>query len=193
MQILFARHGQTVLNTEGRYQGVTDYPLSANGQQQAQRLAMCAANLPYFQTMAHVSSPLRRACQTMEIIRSSGTFTTPYATSPLLLERSYGDWEMWTKDEILVRAPDDFAKWTANAWDFRIPNGESVANIASRVKSWLASLTSDTFAVSHQSVGWSLLSLVADIQPSKAVSREIPHDSFMLFDSKVRTVALVPH
>lgn len=67
--IIFLRHGESVGNLENRFQGHADFPLTETGQAQANALAMrwqeegCAFDLI-------ISSPLARARETAEIIRT---------------------------------------------------------------------------------------------------------------------------
>ena len=58
MNILLVRHGETAWNREGRYQGRTDIPLSADGEAQVERLAVRLRDLPIH---VAVASPLARA------------------------------------------------------------------------------------------------------------------------------------
>jgi len=67
--IYLLRHGETVLNTQGRYQGQLDSPLTDVGIEQVQQNADMLKNLignP--QQWKVVSSPLGRALQSAEII-----------------------------------------------------------------------------------------------------------------------------
>ncbi len=67
--IIFLRHGESVGNLENRFQGHADFPLTETGRAQANALAMrwqeegCAFDLI-------ISSPLARARETAEIIRT---------------------------------------------------------------------------------------------------------------------------
>lgn len=70
MRLLFVRHAESTGNTDGRWQGHADYPLSDEGRAQADRLGrrLRAEGL----APTHVyTSPLRRAAQTSEILTRS--------------------------------------------------------------------------------------------------------------------------
>lgn len=67
MKILFVRHGQSVDDVEDRYGGVADYDLTEIGRKQAMDIAKKIEGLgEKFEII--LSSPLKRALQTAEII-----------------------------------------------------------------------------------------------------------------------------
>ena len=57
------RHGETIWNAEGRYQGQRDSPLTASGRQQAKVLGWLLAELPLPSPVRAYVSPLGRACE----------------------------------------------------------------------------------------------------------------------------------
>lgn len=65
LKICLVRHGETEWNSEGILQGKTDIPLNDLGIQQAEE---CADYLSQFQWDVVITSPLKRAKQTAEII-----------------------------------------------------------------------------------------------------------------------------
>jgi probable phosphoglycerate mutase len=117
------RHGQTIWNAEGRFQGHTDIPLDDTGMAQAQRAAgMLAALRPD----AIVSSDLTRAVSTAQpLARLTGLVVT---LDKDLRERSGGLWEGLVGEEIRERWPAEHAVWNP-------PEGESREAVASRVAS----------------------------------------------------------
>ncbi len=65
MEIILIRHGQTKANSEGRFQGGIDYPLSYRGEEEAHKAARRLSSWP----IDHVySSPLKRTLKTAEVI-----------------------------------------------------------------------------------------------------------------------------
>ena len=58
MRVLLVRHGETPWNVEGRYQGQTDIPLSALGEEQARKLGMRLADVAITRA---ISSSRRRS------------------------------------------------------------------------------------------------------------------------------------
>ena len=101
------RHGQTVWNAEGRFQGQTDIDLDETGVAQAGRAARLLTAL---RPAAIVSSDLRRAAATAAALASLTGLDVSYDKD--LRERSGGGWEGLTNAEIRERYPADYANWT---------------------------------------------------------------------------------
>ena len=112
--IFLVRHGETVDNARQIMQGQTQGELNARGREQA---AQVARRLAAEHLDAVVSSDLRRAIQTAEIIARPHGLTV--STTPLLRERNWGSFtgrfipdlrgEVWpddieSEDELLMRA-----------------------------------------------------------------------------------------
>lgn len=68
MKILFVRHGQTNLNYPRRMQGISNEELNATGKKQADEIRKILENkkIDFI-----ITSPLKRAVQTAEIINSN--------------------------------------------------------------------------------------------------------------------------
>ena len=98
--LLFARHGQTDWNREGRWQGHADVPLNALGREQARALAARLAGDPL---AALYSSDLRRALETAEIVGRA--LRLDVVSEPGLREIDVGSWSGLTGDEIAARHP----------------------------------------------------------------------------------------
>ncbi|GGM76391.1 phosphoglycerate mutase [Thermopolyspora flexuosa] len=115
------RHGQTRWNVEHRFQGHTDIELDETGVAQAARAASLLASL---KPSLIVSSDLRRAYDTAaHLARLTGLDIN---VDKDLRERSGGDWEGLTSQEIKERWPHEYAIWS-------IPNGEPASAVATRV------------------------------------------------------------
>lgn len=94
---VFLRHGESVGNAESRWQGQSDYALTARGRSQAQALAKrWQSEGVRFDLI--IASPLVRAKETADIIAS--TMGTKVEIDPLLLERHIGEMEGLTADEV---------------------------------------------------------------------------------------------
>jgi probable phosphoglycerate mutase len=101
--LYLVRHGETDWNRERRVQGATDIPLNDTGRAQAREAADLLVRRSFD---AVVASPLSRAFETGSIIAERLGLDTP-STLDDLKERSYGDAEGMTNDEIAARWPDD--------------------------------------------------------------------------------------
>jgi len=114
------RHGQTQWNVDGRFQGQSDIPLDAVGEQQAERAARLLAAL---QPAAIFSSDLARATATAApLARLTGLRVIPEKD---LRERFGGRWEGLTDVEIRTRYPVEHSQWLP-------PGGEASTTVADR-------------------------------------------------------------
>lgn len=95
MTLYFIRHGETIWNKEGRFQGNTDIALSEKGIRQARRLQKLLQHT-YFD--AAYTSPLKRAIVTAQI--TLGEQKTPLIQDSRLKELDFGEWDGYTHTEL---------------------------------------------------------------------------------------------
>lgn len=127
LTLLLARHGETDLNREDRWQGRIDAPLNAAGQAQAQRLA---DQLPPG-IEAIVASPLQRARQTAE--PAARRLGLPIAFEDDFRERDFGVFDGLTGAEAAVQFPELAARNAAYRWDLEPPGAEPTRAVVERV------------------------------------------------------------
>ncbi|NLN16608.1 MAG: alpha-ribazole phosphatase [Firmicutes bacterium] len=127
-RLYLIRHGETVYNREGRYQGRMDVELSTLGKEQAQALAHRLAETPF---TAIYASNLKRAQETAEIIAAHHNL--PVQEEPDLRERDFGAWEGFTFAEIEERYPEEAKRWLKDPLRTKIPGAEDFAHLQRRV------------------------------------------------------------
>ena len=153
--LYFIRHGETDFNVEARLQGRRDTELNALGRRQAAESGdllrdLFARDNRSPSDFAYVASPLKRARETMEILRRElGLDPHAYSIDDRLMEIAYGEWEGLTLPEIEVRMPGMLEERERDKWDFAPPGGESYRSLTDRMREWYASLTQDTVAAGH--------------------------------------------
>lgn len=101
-EILLVRHGQSVWNAQGRWQGQANPPLSQLGLEQAFAAADYLATQQTFDAMA--TSTLDRAATTASIIADRLGHDEPMQCVDLA-ERSAGEWSGLTRSQINARYP----------------------------------------------------------------------------------------
>jgi broad specificity phosphatase PhoE len=172
--IYYIRHGETDWNVAGRLQGRHDVPLNARGCAQASHCGEILRDLfardgrdPV--TLDYVSSPLLRACRTMELARAAiGLAPDGYAVEPKLAEISFGDWEGYTIAQLHVRDPQRIAAREHDKWHFLPPNGESYEMVSARMRGWYETLTRDTVATAHGGTARGLMAVLGIAKPAAA-------------------------
>lgn len=122
-RITFIRHGSTQGNIDGRYIGVTDLPLSAEGAAELYEKVE-AANYPAFQKV--YISPLKRCLQTAYIM----TPNIPMVEIGQLAEMDFGEFEGKTPEEL----KDDprYVEFLKGGLDNPAPGGESARQVVTR-------------------------------------------------------------
>jgi broad specificity phosphatase PhoE len=146
--VYLVRHARTELNAQGRLRGHLDPPLDEVGRAEAERVA---AALSLLRPLRVVTSPLRRALETAEIIaRRAGI---PLVVDRGLIDRDYGPWAGESEDAVV-------AEWGSLE---QAPGAESAQSVASRARAVLDAQIPDLAAgpvvlVSHDAVNRALLS-----------------------------------
>ena len=186
--LYFIRHGETDFNVTQRLQGRSETSLNARGRMQCGDYAGVLRDL--FERdrhqpsdYAYVSSPLLRARETMELLRSElGLDPKTYAIDDRLAEISYGEWEGFTLAEIQARDLGVLQRRERAKWDFRPPGGESYREVAKRVAAWYATVTRDTVIAAHGGVARVLLANFHILPEEEATHADIPHGVVYVFD-----------
>ncbi len=135
-RLWLVRHGLTEWNTQQRFCGYSDIPLSAQGRAQALWLAQ---RLKEETISAICTSDLVRARETAEIIAHQRTSAVPMRVSAAWREIDFGDWEGLTYVEIVERFKDQLG-FFVDPEHYSPPNGESLAHLQQRVKTGLAAI-----------------------------------------------------
>ena len=126
--MLLVRHGSSVLSPERRFSGRGDVPLSAEGAEQARKVAARLAGRDGVKAV--ISSPLRRARRTAEAI--AGALGLSVTVDDDLVETDFGDWEGFTFGEVQRGWPDELTAWLASP-QVAPPGGESFEATEERV------------------------------------------------------------
>ncbi len=117
--VYVARHGETAWSISGQHTGLTDLPLTPNGERNARRLGERLQGLTFTKVF---TSPLQRAARTCEL----AGFGAVAETDRDLVEWDYGRYEGLRSAQILAERPD----WQL----FRdgCPGGETPAKVGER-------------------------------------------------------------
>jgi broad specificity phosphatase PhoE len=174
-RLWLVRHGQTDWNVEGRWQGQTPLapPLNATGLAQARALAEELSRASFD---ALYGSDLLRARQTAEII--AARLELPVLFDPRLREVNLGTWEGLLGEEVARDFPLELAERRANPAHQRPPDGETVAEVAKRMRAALGDIASarpvgNVIVVTHGVTLATALCIAHDL-PLASVFEQLP-------------------
>jgi broad specificity phosphatase PhoE len=118
-EIVLVRHGETEWSRSGQHTGITDLPLTEEGEAQARSVV---DRLEGREFALVLTSPMQRARRTAELA-GYGERAEP---DDDLRERNYGDYEGLTTKEIRKTIPG----W--DVWRDEMVNGETLAEVGAR-------------------------------------------------------------
>lgn len=129
--LVLIRHGESVWNAQGKWQGWQDIPLSEKGRMEAKIAASVLTDIKFDIAF---TSDLIRAKETLEIIKKElNIFELTTISEPAFKERHYGIYTGKVKWEIQKMLGEKEFKRLRRAWDAPIPQGESLKNVYERV------------------------------------------------------------
>lgn len=166
------RHGETVWNQEGRFQGWQDSPLTDKGQDQARQQRVILEQLDNMPGTAFVS-PLGRTRETAALALPAHCKIT---IDDRLQEIHFGQWEGKTREEI--EQLTDMSMDTG-LWHFHSPGGEAERDITARVQAFLTSLDGPAIVVTHGITSAILRGLCMGLDAAAAIA--LPKDQGCVF------------
>ena len=130
LTIFLLRHGEPEFPDLRSYiYGHTDYSLSARGIEQANRSGAALADIKFDRI---ISSDLRRARQTAEIVNSHLVEPLNIVCDSAFREINMGDWDGLPKEAIMEGFAELFEKRGQDLVNTAPPNGESFADLQKR-------------------------------------------------------------
>jgi probable phosphoglycerate mutase len=176
--IILARHGRTVFNETGRYQGACDSPLTPLGFEQARKVGALVRALVQGDVTLW-SSPLGRAVATAEIIKDVARLRCDLTLDDRLREVSLGRWDGLTDEEIEDLDPGACDGASRFDWFFRAPDGETFDHAEARLRDWLGEVDAQPgshVVVSHGLSGRILRGAYAGLPKSETIKLDVPQD-----------------
>ena len=194
--LYYVRHGETEFNLQGRLQGRRDTVLNAHGRKQAAECGVVLRGLfardhRQAQDFKYISSPLKRARKTMEILRRELDLAPlDYEIDARLIEIAYGEWEGLTLHEIETRNASVLSARERDKWDFAPPGGESYRELADRIGNWYRPLTADTVVAAHGGGVRALMAILNIVSEEEATHAQIGQGVVYVFtDGKMSRYA----
>jgi len=180
--VYYVRHGETDWNSTQRTQGHTDVPLNDTGRAQARhnggKLKGLVGPAP---ALAFVASPLSRARETMEIIRTElGLAPAGYRTDERIKELGFGVREgmHWPEYVAVLRAAEH--RDGTDPWTFVPAGGESYAAGLARATRFFEDLAEDTVVVAHGGISRCVHAALGLLTEKDAMAHPIPQDKVMV-------------
>ena len=159
-QILLIRHGETAWSLEGKYCGHTDIALNANGKKQARELA---PKLKCFEVDKVYTSDLKRAVEFAGIVFEKVVAEKLGA----IREMNFGIFEGLRYSEVIHAHAEIYSQWLKDPFHGAIPGGESLPEMATRVRE---ALKKKMLASPGQTIG-----IVTHAGPMKVILCELMH------------------
>jgi len=131
-RLVVVRHGETLDNAAGIWQGLKDSELSPVGLAQAEK---AAPTIAAYEPEVVVASDLARARATAERVAEAAGM--PVRLDPRLREIDVGEWQGVTTAEVRNRDPELLAEMGRGEDVRRGRTGETVAELADRVRAAL--------------------------------------------------------
>ena len=176
--LLFAmRHGETLWNAEGRFQGSSDFSLTDAGERQASENGKkLRAHFEYLGVeptrITAYASPLKRTRETISAIaREVGIPESQINIDARLAEAS-------------SCLPAERRLRKVDRWNFNAHGGESYADLAHSMKSFLADLdpARPVLLVSHAGNIRVMAAMLAGVTREEAMTLSVPHDAVFRWD-----------
>ena len=184
-RVVLIRHGEAEGEAGQRFLGRSDVPLSERGI--AQTVAL-ESRLPDLDITALVTSPLRRARQTADLIGRVLSLTPEIRED--LTELDFGSWTGHTADDLLRQQPATYAAWLDHPETVEPAAGETLVALRGRVSAAVEDLLADypedanLLIVTHEHVGRSLLTLLLGLGPERHWQIDLDPGSISVFERR---------
>lgn len=196
--IYLLRHGETLFNRDGRYQGQSDSALTGNGRAQARAVGLLLHGLLGAGPQPRLwVSPLGRAQETARIVAACFLPPLQPRTETGLMEVGMGAWDGLTRAEIALRWPEARRGRPRRQWIFHGPGGEGLEAVTARMAAVLDAarrVDAPVILLSHAMSGRVLRALHAGRPVEDVLPEDAPQDAVFALEpgGTIRRVPALP-
>lgn len=166
MRIYLIRHGETKANSEKRYLGHNHSPFTEDGLKQCKAII---EKLSDKELDAIYTSPRKRCLPQAEILATLKDIQ--YIADDKIAELNFGIFENLTWKKAKEKYPREFKNWSQSPETYRLPKGESQAELDARISLFLDDIMQsglDTIAIfSHGGAIMSIICNLLKLQPNQ--------------------------
>lgn len=190
--IILLRHGQTLWNAEGRYQGQLNSDLTELGKKQARDNALKIVKaMDIEEDFKFFSSPLGRAKETALIVCDTLHLQSDKIIfDNRLQEVNYGLFEGKTKAFCQEHYAQEFEEREKNKWSYTLDGGESYEMVTARLLDWLEEVKEQKhiLLVAHAMVSRALRGIYCDYPVEKMLKLEHRNDTVIKLENAQESV-----
>lgn len=191
-EMYLIRHGETEFNVEGKFQGQSDSPLTAEGKDQIYHVArMLKIELgDDLHNWEIISSPLGRAMDSTKLLCEALAYdVNKVKTDVRLAEVSVGNWAGLYIEDIKAQWPRLLEGTNHYNWYFNSLDGERYEDVKGRIEEWMESVKhkKKLIVVAHGVTSRIIRGLYQNLEKEVTLSQEVAHETFFkLTDGDVK-------
>lgn len=189
--IILVRHGQTVWNAEGRYQGQLNSDLTELGKKQARNNALKVLKAINEEPLKFFSSPLGRARETALIICDELSLDRDKIIfDDNVQEVDYGMFEGKTKEFCKKEYAKEFEEREKNKWSYVLAGGESYEMVTKRLNLFLERIKDEKIVilVAHAMVSRALRGIYCNYPIDKMLKLEHKNDVVIKLENSKESI-----
>ena len=189
--IYLLRHGQTLWNAEGRYQGQLDSALTLKGEEQAKANAVKLSKYIDIKEVKFFSSPLGRAKATAKIIAKCNSLEySEIIFEDAIQEFNYGIFEGKTKEYCKTIYAKEFFEREADKYHYILEGGESYVKVFERLNRWLVSVEDEKVIVlvAHEMINRALRGIYCNMSTDKMLTLRQANDVLIKLENNSETI-----
>jgi probable phosphoglycerate mutase len=190
--IILLRHGETLWNVEGRYQGKLNSDLTLLGREQSKQNALKISNLINIgKPFKILSSPLGRAKEsTLIICATLGIDNKKIVFDKNIQEISYGIFEGKTKEFCQNNYKELYEAREVNKWSYLLEGAESYEMVKKRLYLCLEELKNEklVIVVAHEMINRVLRGIYCDYSHNKILTLRQANDIVFKLENSIESI-----
>lgn len=133
-KLIIVRHAESEWNAKGKWTGLYDSPLTQYGHKKSEEMGLRIQDISFDHAMTSVLSRSKQTLASMLKVHPHGIEQKEVTIheTPQFNERDYGDYTGANKWEVLERVGEQEFNTIRRAWDYPIPNGETLKAVYAR-------------------------------------------------------------